>query len=283
MPSSVQFLAAATVNATSSGVLRGDIGQEVTLFWNITGTVTGTTPTITFTLTEVDPGNESTTVGQTISSSAVNATGQGSITLSLINSPTILVTWTVTGTTPAFNGTYLTAVAKTIGSKKNMAGIFRPLYGPNNQALTITLASLASSATAARASTAVDNTTTLYEDALIFVKLTSAAASTSATGYANIYGYATVDNGTTYSENVSGTDAAITLVAPSNLILLAQVNIVANAVTYRAGPFSFCRMYGLDRLPQKWGIVVANVSGATLNATAGNHAITWQGVNGQFI
>lgn len=283
MPASVQLLTASNVSTSGSGILRGDIGQEVTLFWNITGSVTGTTPTITFTMTEVDPGNESTTNGQTISSAVVNATGAGQITLSLINSPTVLVSWTVTGTTPVFNGTYLTAVSKTIGGKKNMAGIFRPLYGTQNQALTITLASLGSSATAARASTAVDNTTTLYEDALIFVKLTSAAAGTSATGYANIYGYATVDGGTTYSENVSGTDAAITLVAPSNLVLLAQVNIVANAVTYRAGPFSFCRMYGLDRLPQKWGVVVANVSGAALNATAGNHAITWQGVNGQFI
>ena len=283
MPSSIQLLTAATVTASGSGVLRGDIGQEVTLFWNVSGAVTGTTPTITFTMTEVDPGNESTTNGQTITSAVVNATGAGQITLSLINSPTILVTWTVTGTTPVFNSTYLTAVSKTIGGKKNMAGIFRPLYGPNNQAITITLASLASSATAARASTAVDNTTTQYEDALIFVKLTSAAASTSATGYVNVYGYASVDNGTTYSENATGTDAALTIVAPTNLILIAQINVVANAVTYRAGPFSFCRMYGLDRLPQKWGVVVANVSGAALNATAGNHAITWQGVNGQFI
>ena len=283
MPSSIQLLTAATVTASGSGVLRGDIGQEVTLFWNVSGAVTGTTPTSTFTMTEVDPGNESTTNGQTITSAVVNATGAGQITLSLINSPTILVTWTVTGTTPVFNSTYLTAVSKTIGGKKNMAGIFRPLYGPNNQAITITLASLASSATAARASTAVDNTTTQYEDALIFVKLTSAAASTSATGYVNVYGYASVDNGTTYSENATGTDAALTIVAPTNLILIAQINVVANAVTYRAGPFSFCRMYGLDRLPQKWGVVVANVSGAALNATAGNHAITWQGVNGQFI
>lgn len=157
----------------------------------------------------------------------------------------------------------------------------KPLYGTNNQAITITLASLASSATAARASTVVDNTTSLYEDALLFVKLTTAGAGTSATGYANIYVYATVDNGTTYSENATGSDAALTLVSPTNLTLVAQVNLVANAVTYRAGPFSVCRMAGWDRLPQKWGVVVANVSGATLNATAGNHAITYQGINGQ--
>ena len=157
----------------------------------------------------------------------------------------------------------------------------KPLYGANNQALTITLASLATNT--ARASTVVDNTTNLFEDALIFVKLTSAAAATLATGYANVFVYATVDNGTTYSENATGVDAAITLVSPTNLILIAQVNVVANAITYRAGPFSICRSAGWDRLPAKWGIVIQNQSGATLNATASNHAVTYQGVNGQLI
>jgi hypothetical protein len=156
----------------------------------------------------------------------------------------------------------------------------KPLFGTNNQALTITIASLTN--TSSRASTAIDNTTNLFEDVLIFVKITTAAAATSATGYVNIFGYGTVDGGTTYSESITGTNAAITLTNPPNLVLIAQVNTVANATTYRAGPYSFCRNYGLDRLPQHWGIVVQNESGATLNATAGNQAITYQGMNGQF-
>ena len=74
--------------------------------------------------------------------------------------------------------------------------------------------------------------------------------------------------------------AAITLVAPTNLVLIAQMNIVANSTTYKAGPYSFCRMMGFDRLPAKWGIVVQNQSGAAIGATA---TITYQGVNGQLL
>jgi hypothetical protein len=158
-------------------------------------------------------------------------------------------------------------------------GTFQPVYGTNNQALTITMASLANAA--ARASTAVVNTANLYEDALIFVKVETAAAGTSATGYVNVFGYASVDGGTTYSESITGTDAAITLTVPTNLVLLAQINTVANATIYRAGPWSFCRQYGLDRLPDHWGIVIQNESGAALNATAANQAVTYQGVGGQ--
>ena len=155
-----------------------------------------------------------------------------------------------------------------------LAGTSKPLYGTNNQSLTITLASLANAA--ARNSTAVDNTSILYEDVLFFVKVTSNAAGTSATGYVNIYGYGTVDGGTTYPEGITGADAAVTLSVPPNLVLLAQIAVNANAKTYTAGPFSFCRMYGLPELPARWGVVVVNQSGAALGAT---NAITYQGIN----
>lgn len=165
------------------------------------------------------------------------------------------------------------------GEPLPVKGILKPFYGSSGQALTITLASLANAG--ARASTAVDNTVNLFEDVLFFVKTTSAAAGTSATGFVNIYGYGTVDGGTTYPEAITGTDAAATLSAPPNLVLLAQLTVNTNAKTFTAGPFSFCRLYGIDRLPARWGLVFVNQSGATLNATAGNHSITYQGVNGQ--
>jgi hypothetical protein len=196
-------------------------------------------------------------------------------------------TWTGTATATLIKscGTSGITVIDSLPTGTNTIGRIlsksAPQYGTANQALTITLASLSNNAS--RASTFVDNTTNLFDDALIFIKVTSANSGTSATGYVNVYGYATVDGGTTYSENVTGTDAAITLVNPTNLMLLAQINVVANNVTYRAGPFSFCRMYGLDQLPARWGVVVTNASGATLNATGSNHGITWQGINRQLI
>lgn len=155
------------------------------------------------------------------------------------------------------------------------------LYGTNNQSLTITLTSLASAG--ARASTAVDNTVNLYEDVYLFFKMATNAAGTSATGYINIYGYGTIDGGTTYAEGITGTDAGVTLTAPPNLVLIAQFNANTNAATKTFGPISFCRMYGLDRMPAKWGIVVVNQTGAAFTATAANYAVTYQGISGQLV
>jgi hypothetical protein len=155
----------------------------------------------------------------------------------------------------------------------------KPLYAAQTT-MTITLASLASAA--ARASTAVSNTTNLYEDVLLFFKCTLAAAGVSATGYINIYGFGSIDGGTTYPEGLTGTDGAATLSAPPNLVLLAQLTANTNGKTVTYGPISFCRQYGLDRLPGLWGIVVQNQTGAAFNATAGNHFVQYQGTNGQF-
>jgi hypothetical protein len=166
------------------------------------------------------------------------------------------------------------------GEPIRVTSITKPQYGLSNQPVTITLASLANGS--ARASTAINNSATLYEDVYFFVKVTTAASSVSSTGYVNVYGYGSVDGGVTYPEGITGTNSAPTLSNPPNLVLLAQVNANANSKTFTAGPFSFCRLYGLDRLPQRWGLVVRNNTGAALNSTAGNHAITYQGVNGSF-
>jgi hypothetical protein len=155
-------------------------------------------------------------------------------------------------------------------------GGVRPLYGPSGQSVTIT-SNIAASA--ARSSAAVDNTSTLYDDVLIFVTIVSAGSATLATGYVNIFGYGTVDNGSNYPEGC-GADATITLTAPTNLVLIAQVNVVTNSVTYKVGPYSFCRMMGLDRMPAKWGVAVQNMSGATLGGAVG---VTYQGINGQLL
>lgn len=157
-----------------------------------------------------------------------------------------------------------------------MSSIIQPLYGTSNQSITCTINSLANAG--ARASTAIDNSTSLAEDAYIFATIVSAASATSATGLVSIYGYGTVDGGTNYPESITGTDAGITLTSPPNLPLIGQAWIVANSHTYKYGPFSFCRSLGLDRLPQKWGVVLVNSSGATL-AASGNSLI-YQLING---
>jgi hypothetical protein len=154
-----------------------------------------------------------------------------------------------------------------------------PFYGNANQPITITMNGLTNNS--ARSSAFVDNTTALtsYEDVQLYIKIRTGSSGTSATGYINVYGYGS--DGYIYPENITGTDAAVTLTNPPNLFIIAQMNAVANNTTYTAGPVSFCRMYGLDRLPPRWGIVVVNKTGATLNATSGNFWASYQGVNGQ--
>jgi len=140
-------------------------------------------------------------------------------------------------------------------------------YGTGNQAFTITLTSLANAAL--RESTVVDNTSNLFLDALVFVKVKANASGTAATGVVNVYAYGTVDGGTTYSGSASGTDATYTPTVPTQLRLIGTINVVANGVTYNNGPFSVNQAFG-GVLPAKWGIVVENLSGATLDASVGN-------------
>jgi hypothetical protein len=148
-------------------------------------------------------------------------------------------------------------------------------FGTSNQTITVTIASLGS--TSARESTVIDNSSNLYADALVLVKVKTNAAGTSATGFVNVYAYATVDGGSTYSESATGSDAAITLTAPTNARLLGSINAVANATTYRGGPFSVATAFG-GILPEKWGIIIENRSGAALDSTGGNHSAVYQGV-----
>lgn len=156
----------------------------------------------------------------------------------------------------------------------------KALYGAQNQALTITLASLASGS--ARESTVVDNTSNKFLDALVQLKIKAGGSGTAATGYVNVYAYGTVDGGTTYGEGATGADAGITLVSPTNLRLIGRLNVVANAVTYKGNPMSVAAAFG-GVLPDKWGIVVENQSGGTLDTTGSNHAAVYQGVNAQVV
>lgn len=147
-------------------------------------------------------------------------------------------------------------------------------YGTTNQAITCTITSLANNGQ--RQSTVVDNSSNKFLDALVMATIKSNASGTSSTGYVAIYAYGTADTSTpTYSDSASGSDGSITLTAPPNMNLIGIVNVVANAVTYKAGPFSVASAFG-GVLPEKWGIVVENKTGATLDASIGS--AIYQGV-----
>ncbi len=153
-------------------------------------------------------------------------------------------------------------------------------FGTNNQAITCSLASLANSS--ARQSTEIDNTSDLFVDVLVSLSVKTNAAGTSATGFVAVYLYATVDGGTSRTENAGASDAAITLTSLRNAIPLGVLNTVANATTYYGGPWSVAKAFG-GVMPAKWGIIVDNRSGAALDSTEGNHNKRFQGIHLQTV
>lgn len=141
--------------------------------------------------------------------------------------------------------------------------------------ITITLTSLGSGAW--RESTAVDNTTNRYVDALVggLVQV----GTLSADGTVDFFAYGSYD-GTNYTAGVTGSDGTITWGTTGNtgddsfydLRFLGSISTDGNDdnTDMRWGPFSVAALFD-GKLPQKWGIVVRNNTGATLHATGTNN------------
>jgi len=147
----------------------------------------------------------------------------------------------------------------------------------SSTAIPITLASLASSATAGREGTASDNGTNLYIDALVQVKVKLQTGTPVNDKAVYIYVYGSED-GTTYTDNASGTDAAITLRDPPVMALLGAISCPdSGALTYESQPMSVAQAFG-GILPRKWGIVVRNYTGVAFSATEGDHSAKYTGV-----
>ena len=161
-----------------------------------------------------------------------------------------------------------------------MTADIKEKFGTNGQTITCGIASLTNSSS--RQSTVIDNGTNLYSDALVQVTTKTGASGTSAAGFINVYAYATVDGGTTYTDGASGTDGAFTPTNPPNAVLIGRVNCVANATTYKSTPMSVAAAFN-GILPEKWGVIIENKTGGTLDATAGNHAVKYQGVLAQTV
>ncbi len=106
----------ATVTTNGSVAYTGYGAKEVTLIINVTGSVTGTSPTLTFTIQEVDPGDGATSVGTSKVGAAITSTGTQVLTLPLTVSSSLKVSWAVGGSSPSFGGVYATLVSKVAGS-----------------------------------------------------------------------------------------------------------------------------------------------------------------------
>lgn len=143
-------------------------------------------------------------------------------------------------------------------------------YGTSSP-MVITLAGLAASA--ARESTAIDNSTASHTDAKITVTfMTSLVTGPDNAIYVYYYGS---EDGTNFGGGVTGSDAAV-VTTPTNLALIATcaTGILTNT------PFKIVieSLFSGMGLPRKWGIVVDNRAGA-FNATPANLSVTYTPVN----
>lgn len=136
-------------------------------------------------------------------------------------------------------------------------------------AVTITLTSLASGS--ARESTAIDNATNLYLDAMLYVALKLAAGTPA--GEFTVYAYGSED-GTNYDENVTGSNAAITLRTSHNLQVLGRINAyTSGALTYKMTFTSVATALG-GILPRKWGVVILNSTGLAMDSSGSSISYT---------
>lgn len=140
--------------------------------------------------------------------------------------------------------------------------------GSSYTALTISLASLATStAGVGRQSTIVDNSTTKYDSALLNVLI---KLGTSPTANKSIYIYLIQSDGTNRTDGAGASDAGITI---KNAQLLGTLTTGAAPAT---GDNLRKTLY-IDNLGQEWGIVIVHDTGVNLDSTGGNHVIKFAG------
>jgi hypothetical protein len=157
----------------------------------------------------------------------------------------------------------------------------KTLYGTTNQAITCTLASLANATGAygaGRASTAVDNRTNLFLDALVQVQIKTSSSALANDKTVYVYAYGTVDDtDSLFTDGITGTDAGFTGTTPMNLNRIGVINAVAVSTTYIGGPWSVATAFG-GVLPAQWGLFIVNFTGQALDSTEGNHKKVYQGI-----
>lgn len=147
-------------------------------------------------------------------------------------------------------------------------------------ALTITLASLASSITwiVGRESTEVDNSTNKYLDYLLSGKITVGTTPNAATQI-RVYAWGLMEDTPTRPINVAGSDAGLTPTGGQSVIdplfklaaVMSTVDTTSDR-TYWFGPLSIAVLFG-GQMPKRFGVWVTHNTNVVLNATGGNHAI----------
>jgi hypothetical protein len=164
-----------------------------------------------------------------------------------------------------------------------MAGDIKLQYGTPAD-LTITLASLTTSASlvAGRESTAIDNRTDEYLDALVSGYVTAGTGLTA--GILEVWVYGQIDDTPTYPEVLTGSDGGRTFTTRDQMFagMRLGARIVTNAtnsVVYPIAPFSVASLFG-GVMPRRWGVFVTHSMVGAL-ASSG-HKIQYAPVHQQY-
>lgn len=149
-------------------------------------------------------------------------------------------------------------------------------------AYTITLTSLATSATliAGRQSTPISNTTNLYDDYLVGGRITSGTTPT-VDKTIEVWLFGSVNDTPTYPDQFSTLDAdrSVTSVNVKKSVVRLLDRMFVDATTDRVnwfGPVGIKQHFG-GYLPKNHGLWVVHDCVAALNATAGNHVLSYTG------
>lgn len=102
-----------TITASDFAVIDVGAASHIVLIVNILNAPTGTSPTLTFTLADVDPIDQITMVGNSVSSSTLSSVAATIIELDNCKSNIVRISWTLGGTSsPTFTGVNITLVNK---------------------------------------------------------------------------------------------------------------------------------------------------------------------------
>lgn len=165
-----------------------------------------------------------------------------------------------------------------------------PASSANSVALTIGLASLASSTTrlGGRESSAVDNTTNVDLDHLLSGKI-RVGTSPTVSKLIEVWAYAPIKIATgtpVYPDVLDGTDSDETLTSENvknSALRLAWSTLIDSTSDrdYFIPPTSIAALFG--ELPPYWGIFVTHDTGVALNSTAGNHELHYHRIQRQSV
>jgi hypothetical protein len=120
----------AAVSTSGSEIFTDFTGvREIVLSINVKNAPSGTLPTLTYSLQEIDPGDGVTPVGTSVTGAALTAVGTQLLTLPLTLTGSVQVSWAVTGAGASFTGVYATLVTKisTVASGMDASGVEHPL------------------------------------------------------------------------------------------------------------------------------------------------------------